>query len=268
MNFNISNQNQKSVPFAPLRPAGVPGAQPGAQAGTRPGARKPVIVFCFPGREFTPGFFDSWTTTVLRLTEDRRPFDFVMSRSYSPVINHCRTNVIGGSNVVGRKQAPWQGKLNYDYLFWIDSDICFTIEQIMALYNKIHSNPDIKVLSGLYRTQDGVHTTVIKEWDTDHFLRTGQFPMSTPEALLEDGKKDRRGLVKVMGVGMGFMIIRKGVFESIEYPWFGPVFHQIAQSYDCSSEDISLCHKLKDAGIPVYIDPTVLVGHEKTVIIR
>lgn len=260
-------------PAAALGLGGVAPAvpRPGFQAAPqlqRPVMRKPVVVFCFPGRDFTPGFFDSWTTTILRLSNNQRPFDFMMSRAYSPVINHCRANVLGASNLAGRQQKPFQGQIQYDYLLWIDSDIVFGMEQIMAIFQKMHMNPDIKVLSGVYRTQDGVHSTVIRTWDKEAFLKTGIFPQMTPEELLEEGKKDKRGLVKIFGVGMGFMMIRRGVFEQIQYPWFGPVFHEIEHTYDFSSEDISFCHKLNDAGIPVYADPKIIVGHEKPVIIR
>ena len=49
--------------------------------------RKPVVVFCIPGKEFTPGFFDSWTKMLMELSRNL-PFDIVVSRHYSPVIFH------------------------------------------------------------------------------------------------------------------------------------------------------------------------------------
>ena len=53
--------------------------------------RKPVVVCCIPGKEFTPGFFDSWTKLTLA-TARGLPFDIIVSRHYSPVIFHCRAN--------------------------------------------------------------------------------------------------------------------------------------------------------------------------------
>jgi hypothetical protein len=46
--------------------------------------RKPVVVCCIPGKEFTPGFFDSWTKLTLA-TSRGLPFDIIVSRHYSPV---------------------------------------------------------------------------------------------------------------------------------------------------------------------------------------
>jgi hypothetical protein len=44
--------------------------------------------------------------------------------------------------------------------------------------------------------------------------------------------------------------------------------HEIDISRDFSSEDVSLCWKWKDAGVDVWVDPEVIVGHEKQIIIR
>jgi GT2 family glycosyltransferase len=67
---------------------------------------------------------------------------------------------------------------------------------------------------------------------------------------------------------MGFMMCRKGAFEKVTYPWFEPAMHEIEMSRDFSSEDVSLCWKWKDAGVKVYVDPDIIVGHEKAVVIR
>jgi GT2 family glycosyltransferase len=44
--------------------------------------------------------------------------------------------------------------------------------------------------------------------------------------------------------------------------------HEIEISKDFSSEDVSLCWKWRDAGVKIWVDPDVLVGHEKSGIIR
>jgi hypothetical protein len=38
--------------------------------------------------------------------------------------------------------------------------------------------------------------------------------------------------------------------------------------YDFSSEDASFFLELKDKGIKSYVDPDILVGHEKQIVIR
>ena len=90
--------------------------------------RKPVVLFAIPGGSFTPGFFDSWTK--LTMAAGKLPFDMVCTRHYSPVIYHCRANLLGADNRAGEHQIPFQGKLNYDYMMWLDTDINFTPEQV------------------------------------------------------------------------------------------------------------------------------------------
>ena len=67
--------------------------------------KKPVVVCCIPGKEFTPGFFDSWTKLLLA-TSRGLPFDIIVSRHYSPVIFHCRANLLGADNRAGIHQIP------------------------------------------------------------------------------------------------------------------------------------------------------------------
>ena len=63
--------------------------------------------------------------------------------------------------------------------------------------------------------------------------------------------------------GMGFMLIKKGVFEKVEYPWFCQLKKQIGDLEDYCSEDVAFCHLAKKAGFKIFIDPQMVVGHEK-----
>ena len=65
---------------------------------------------------------------------------------------------------------------------------------------------------------------------------------------------------------MGFMLVKKGVFESLAYPWFRPLEKRIGDMTDFTMEDVSFCLRAKEKGFKVYIDPQVRLGHEKRVI--
>ena len=115
--------------------ASVPVAQP---------QRKPIVVFCLPGYSFTPGFFDAWTRLLL-MSKDL-PFEIIVSRHYSPVIFHCRANLLGADNRAGKHQLPFQGRIPYDYIMWLDSDAFlfeFTKEK---LNNLLEKNKDYSML--------------------------------------------------------------------------------------------------------------------------
>jgi hypothetical protein len=228
--------------------------------------RKPVVLFAIPGGSFTPGFFDSWTK--LTMAAGKLPFDMVCTRHYSPVIYHCRANLLGADNRAGEHQIPFQGKLNYDYMMWLDTDINFTVEQVVSLFETMQKKKHVDVLCGIYLTADGHHSTIVKDWDVNFFLKTGMFPFLTIPQLKEEAAKSADKLAKVFYAGMGFMMVRKGAFEKVTYPWFEPVMHEIEMSRDFSSEDVSLCWKWAEKGVGIYIDPEIVVGHEKSIVIR
>jgi len=51
-------------------------------------------------------------------------------------------------------QKPFQGKVNYDYIMWIDSDNIFTVKQFKHLLNAMETQKEISVLAGIYLAED------------------------------------------------------------------------------------------------------------------
>ena len=203
---------------------------------------KPVVVCCIPGKEFTPGFFDSWTKLLLA-TSRGLPFDIIVSRHYSPVIFHCRANLLGADNRAGIHQIPFQGKVDYDYIMWFDSDIVFEPEQVVKLFAQMQKDKTLEVLCGIYLTTSGTHSTIVKDWDLNYFLKTGMFPFLSPGDLKELANAHPKRLAEVFYAGMGFMMCRSGTIEKVTYPWFEPIMHEIEISKDFSSE-LSLVDKV------------------------
>ena len=230
--------------------------------------KKPVVVMCVAGGQFTPGFFDSWTKLMLSSAHPAFPFEIAVSRHYSPVIYHCRANILGADNRAGIHQIPWQGTVDYDYMMWLDTDIVFEVDQIISLFKRMERDRTIEVLCGIYLTTSGTHSTIVKDWDIDYFMKTGIFPFMSPAELKETAKKSPKKLAEVFYAGMGCMMVKKGAFEKVTYPWFEPIMHEIGISKDFSSEDVSLCIKWNEAGVKVWVDPDIIVGHEKSHIIR
>ena len=69
-----------------------------------------------------------------------------------PVVSVLGANVLRGPN-----QIPWDGKLEYDYQLWIDSDIVFNSEKFFQLI--LDANPEgekeREIVAGWYCTEDG-----------------------------------------------------------------------------------------------------------------
>ena len=49
------------------------------------------------------------------------------------MVNFARCKVLGANVLRGPNQVPWDGKLEYDYQLWIDSDIVFDTNKFWQL---------------------------------------------------------------------------------------------------------------------------------------
>ena len=216
---------------------------------------KPLtVVFCLPGNSFGGKFLECWTDCIAYcLSHGIRP---VLSRRESCNIYYVRNMCLGADVSRGKNQKPFDGKLEYDYLMWIDSDILFTPQQFQKLLNH---NSDI--VSGVYLMEDGKSLATVKEWDEEYFRQNCHFKFLTLQEI--NGKED---LIEVAYTGMGFMLVKRGVFEKLEYPWFRPIEKKIGDMVDFTMEDVAFCLRAREAGFKIFIDPTVRVGHEKKMV--
>jgi GT2 family glycosyltransferase len=158
----------------------------------------------------------------------------------------------------GEFQKPFGGSVDYDYMMWIDSDIEFTPHDLFGL---LRHEKDIS--SGLYLMEGGRNFACVKNWDEDFFKKHGHFQFLAPQDI--EGQTE---LIPVNYVGMGWMLVKRGVFEKIKYPWFEPLRKKIGKYTDFTMEDVTFCHKALDAGFDINIDPSIRVGHEKIVVLK
>jgi hypothetical protein len=214
------------------------------------------VVACIPGREFSGRFFDAWNEFVARCHASG--IELTVSRRYDAVVYYARNKVAGGSVKLGPKQAPWAGEVDYDYMLWIDSDVMFTFEDFQALLRH-----KVDVAAGLYLMADNARFAAVERMDPKVFAAAGEFEFLTPAAVAE-----RPGLFAVDYCGFGFMLIRRGVFERLTYPWFRPIYFEAPSgAVDFTSEDVGFCLEARKAGIAIHVDPKVIVGHEKPVVL-
>ena len=214
------------------------------------------IVFCLPGKSFSGNFLKCWTALLNHCVHNN--IDVALSQYYNPNVYYVRSQCLGANVLAGPNQKPWQGNLDYDRICWIDSDMTFTISD----FNKLLSN-DKNIVSGLYLTENRHNFASVENWDVEYFQTHGEFKFLTPFDI-----KNKTDLIDVAYNGFGFMMMKKGVFENITYPWFEPqkiVFPSGVA--DFASEDVSFCLKAKQAGFKILVDPLVILGHEKTSIL-
>lgn len=215
------------------------------------------LVVCIPGNNFSEIFLGS-ILNFQRICFSKG-INVVFSTGYSPNLYIVRNMVLGGSGTAGNNQKPWQGKVSYDYILWVDSDIIFNFEQFEELLN---SNKQIT--SGLYYLHDERrrYFAAIKHWDEDYYLKNGTFQWLSNEDI-----SSSKELFKVDHIGMGFMLMKAGVLENLPYPWFRPMMAEIHANIEICTEDVSFCHFIVKKGFSIWVNPKVIVKHEKRILL-
>ena len=220
--------------------------------------KKKTIIFCLPGSSFSNNFLISWTNVILKLS---KRYNVLLSQKTGSNIYHLRNACLGGDVLAGENQKPFQGKVEYDFIFWIDSDSVFKVEDVERIINY-----DKNVVSGLYLMSDGINFATVDKgnWNFEKFKNNGGYFnfLQPKDLLLKDTK-----LFPVDYTGFGFICFKKGVFEKLKYPWFEPLYFSFTYDNknikDFCSEDVALCRKLIDHNIEILCDPLIIIGHEK-----
>jgi len=220
------------------------------------------VILALPGRTFSGTFLMNWSQTLMTLS--KKGYDFVVTNEYSSFVTYSRMKTLGLDVLRGVGQKPFGGKVEYDVWLTIDSDIVFTPEQVIELIEDTKTYP---VVSGLYRMQDMKHYACVKEWDLDYFKKVGSFQFMK---VGEPEKEEK--YIPVAYNGMGFFACRQGVIEKLKYPYFTyPLIEMEGEDgvmiQDTCSEDVAFCKNLKDAGFDIMVNTTIIVGHEKTLVI-
>ena len=121
------------------------------------------------------------------------------------------------------------------------------------------------IAAGWYATEDGSTTSVAHWLDEEDFRKNGGVMNHETVETMSKRKKP----FTVDYTGLGWVMIEKGVFEKLEYPWFAPKM-QVFESgnvQDMCGEDVSFCLDAKELDYEIWCDPRIRVGHEKTRII-
>lgn len=209
------------------------------------------IAVLIPGAWFSGAFFDRWNVFVNEIKYQKH--NLLIHRQEGANVYHIRNSLLLGNALAGQFQHPFVGppmNFDYDYILMVDSDMIFTYQDMM---NLIDQEKDI--ISGIARIGDGLHWNASR-WDIHGLLNTGLLPFYTDEDLPKE-------TFETDVVGTAFMVIKRGVFEKIAYPWFVAHRYNLNGCTIESGEDIGFCFKARDAGFKVWVDPRVKIGHEK-----
>jgi hypothetical protein len=221
------------------------------------------IVICLPGNRYSHNFMCKLIELSVALKS--AGINISLSQGSSPEIHQLRCCVGGGSHNFGLYQRPFGNQLSYDYLFWIDSDIDFTIKNFEDLIEM-----DKDVATGWYYQADGLP---VAGYFIERYLKYPEEEVPLPlynkdyiySFLNDESIVNKTEPYPVHWCGMGWMLIKRGVMEKLKFPWFAPkiVRYNLSEAYEVLSEDLSFALNLRDAGIEMWVNPLIKVGHEK-----
>lgn len=199
------------------------------------------VIIATPGNMMCYNYVQSLAETLAYLSTRNITYKYVNCQG-SPV------------NLARDKVAAEIMKYSYKKVIWIDSDIGFTPNDFMKLYDS-----DKDIISGAYLLANGNTSTIVL------------FPQDRKQGKVELLKNDILKMsrpVKAESVGFGFIAISSNVFGKLSKPYF-ELFNSVLrlgnkEIYLTVGEDISWCIKAKNVGFDIWFDPAVLVNHMKS----
>jgi hypothetical protein len=174
--------------------------------------------------------------------------------SLEVAVHKVQTTSIGlGRNSginMGASSAVRQGGWDWDYYLSLDADIGFKAEDVLKL---LSSGKDI--ISGAYQYRCDINKMVAGTLNKHGVCEHGTY-LDWAET----------GIRKVDWAGSGFVLIKREVFEAIDYPWYqeGVTTYTDDQGVVQAcyvSDDIVFFTKAIKAGFEVYVDCDCKVAH-------
>lgn len=181
------------------------------------------FVFILPGRDFSNRFIDSWTNLIYNMPKD---WEWSHVCGYAPNVFYNREALLFRAKV-----------FRPTHYMWIDSDQVFDFNMFKRLVDH-----DLPIVSGIYKKSPELYACCGLDGKT-----------LTVEDLM-----NKTELMEVKANGMGFMLVKREVFDRILDP-FEPI------DFD-QWEDFSFQHKARQVGFKSMIDPKLVVGHEKKIV--
>jgi hypothetical protein len=203
--------------------------------------RKIKLAVCLPGSSFRQCFLTSYTQLIAQALMKGWLFMPIFARSSD--IYQARNSCLGRP---GPGNEPFENKIPYTHILWIDSDQEFKFTDVENLIAA-----DKEVIAGWYCGNNSGETTTVVE----------------KSKVYKDFFKNKIEPIKIKTTGFGFLLMKKGVLEKMPWPWFTQRIDPDAEIKTPASEDVSFCLNLKDAGIDVWVHPFVHVGHDKSNVI-
>lgn len=204
---------------------------------------KPKIMIGVPGFQgIQPEAQEDFMRMIFRLGRDMPEYDFIVKIIFKSEQFRARNRLVDAALAADAQ-----------YLLMLDDDMLVPHDLIQRL---LAHNKD--VVGALYWQRGGsFHPVVMKRIETAHGGFHCQFYAANDPIITQPG------LHPVDIIGGGCMFFKMDVFRKILPPYFWWEHDQ--------GTDIAICTRLGEAGVPIYIDTTIELGHirsERDIITR
>ena len=214
--------------------------------------KETTIVFCVFGENITTDFFRAWSEL----------FGFCLKNNIKPILS--TTNI--KSNIFTAKltcllgepvnNLPFQGKIDYDYVVWLNSGCSFSIDNFKALINS-----DKNIVSALSTSGSSLkNVNFIETINTDKEDWNKESKYTSIEDLTIH--KKHTNILKVDYVDSNFMLIKKSIYEQLSYPWY----QMNSKSGDISG-DMEFMLSCKSKNLDVFVMLDNVIGLERQMVI-
>lgn len=160
-------------------------------------------------------------------------------------------NIVQARNMIVKKLLEG----NYSHLFFMDSDMNFPENSLSRLLNF-----NLDIVGGLYCLKTPpFNTTIFKGNDVDLPKEKGSY-LKNGKAWSTINPENGAGVIEVSAIGTGCLLIKRKVFETLDYPYFW--YEQSPDGEEeMMTEDIVFCIKAKKAGFKIHCDTSIKCGH-------
>lgn len=179
---------------------------------------------------------------------DQVPVPFCYSLAMLDKPEGCSLTMKSGSMIYSSRDSlaatAVQGE--YDYIFWMDSDMQFPQDALTRLLATLQEKK-LDIITGLYYRRTPPYSPVL--FDELEILENGESAYSEFDEIPD-------ALFKVGGCGFGCVLMDTGVFLDV-HGKFGELFTPIGRN----GEDTSFCWRARQCGYEIWCDPSVECGH-------
>jgi len=150
---------------------------------------------------------------------------------------------VQGCSLHHNRNGIWQIMKQGGDLLFIDSDMTFEPEDVAKIEKHLNT---YDIIGGLYMLANGEHA-IFKRIEGDYeFIQPKQ------------------GIFEVGAIGTGFLGISSRVIQKLgKEP-----FNAVQEGSVTHGDDVSFCHRAREAGFKVWCDPSIVLGHIKSQVIK